>query len=99
VDLLQLVTLLTIAGLCAVIAEWVLGFSPGGFLISIIVGVIGAYLGTSFALLFPFLPPLLPIQIGGSGFDLVWAVIGSLLLLLLLHLLRNDGRARLSFRR
>src|SRR5678815_1520768 len=72
VDLLQLSIALVIAGICAAIAQWVVGFSPGGFTISIIVGVVGAYLGMSLASLLP-IPPILPIHIGTVSFDLLWA--------------------------
>jgi len=98
VDLLQLSILLVIAGICAAIAQWVIGFSPGGFMVSIIVGVVGAYLGTSLASLLP-IPPILPIHIGTVSFDLLWAVCGSLLLLLLLYLVRYGSGLRLAARR
>ena len=97
-DLLQLSILLVIAGICAAIAQWVVGFSPGGFMVSIIVGVVGAYLGMSLASLLP-IPLILPIHIGGVSFDLLWAVCGSLLLLLLLYLIRHGSPPRLSTRR
>jgi uncharacterized membrane protein YeaQ/YmgE (transglycosylase-associated protein family) len=98
VDLLQILILLVIAGICAAIAQWIVGFSPGGFIISIIVGVVGAYLGTSFAGLLA-IPALLPIHVGTYRFDLVWAVLGSLLLLVLLYLIRYGSGPRLSARR
>jgi uncharacterized membrane protein YeaQ/YmgE (transglycosylase-associated protein family) len=98
VDLLQLLILLIIAGICAAIAQWIVGFSPGGFIVSIIVGVVGGYLGASIANLLP-LPPLLPIYIRGFEIDLVWAVLGSLLLLLLLYLIRYGSGPRLPSRR
>ena len=97
-DLLQLSILLVIAGICAAIAQWVVGFSPGGFIISIILGVVGAYLGTSLASLLR-VPPILPIHVDGVSFDLLWAVFGSLLLLLLLYLIRYGSAPRLSSRR
>lgn len=97
-DLLQLSILLVIAGICAAIAQWVVGFSPGGFMISIIVGVVGAYLGTSLAN-FLHVPLILPIHVGRVSFDLLWAVLGSLLLLLLLYLIRYGSAPRLSVRR
>lgn len=97
-DLLQLSILLVIAGICAAIAQWVVGFSPGGFIMSIILGVVGAYLGTSLANLLP-IPPILPIHIGTVSFDLLWAVCGSLLLLLLLYLVRYGSAPRLPARR
>ena len=97
-DLLQLSILLVIAGICAAIAQWVVGFSPGGFIMSIIVGVVGAYLGMSLADLLP-IPLILPIHVGTVRFDLLWAVCGSLLLLLLLYLVRYGSGPRLSARR
>ena len=97
-DLLQLLTLLVIAGICAAIAQWVVGFSPGGFIVSIILGVVGAYLGTSLANILR-VPPVLPIHVGAISFDLLWAVCGSLLLLLLLYLIRYGSGPRLSTRR
>jgi uncharacterized membrane protein YeaQ/YmgE (transglycosylase-associated protein family) len=98
VDLLQLSILLVIAGICAAIAQWVVGFSPGGFMISIIIGVVGAYLGTSLANLTP-ITPILPIRVGTVSFDLLWAVLGSMLLLLVLYLIRYGRGPRLSTRR
>ena len=97
-DLLQLSILLVIAGICAAIAQWVVGFSPGGFIMSIIIGVVGAYLGMSLASLLP-LPLILPIHVGTVSFDLLWAVCGSLLLLLLLYLVRYGSGPLLSARR
>ena len=98
VDLLQIFILLVIAGICAAIAQWIVGFSPGGFVISIIIGVVGAYLGTSLASLLP-IPIILPIHIGTYRFDLVWAVLGSLLLLLLLYSVRYGSNRWLAVRR
>lgn len=97
-DLLQLAILLVIAGICAAIAQWIVGFSPGGFSVSVILGVVGAYIGTSLASLLP-IPPILPIHVGTVSFDLLWAVCGSLLLLLLLYLVRYGSGPRLSTRR
>ena len=37
-DLIQLLTLLIIAGICGSIAAWIVGYTPGGLLLSIIVG-------------------------------------------------------------
>ena len=97
-DLLQLAILLVIAGICAAIAQWIVGFSPGGFSVSVILGVVGAYIGTSLASLLP-IPPILPIHVGTVSFDLLWAVCGSLLLLLLLYLVRYGSGPPLSARR
>jgi uncharacterized membrane protein YeaQ/YmgE (transglycosylase-associated protein family) len=98
--LLELLILLVIAGICGAIAEWVVGFSPGGFIVSIIVGLIGAYLGSWIAAQIG-LPSLLPVSalgltgtIGPLNFDIVWSIIGSILLLLIISLARGAGRRR-----
>ena len=94
-DLLQLSTLLVIAGICGAIAQWIVAFSPGSMLVSIIVGVIGAYLGTVIARLL-YVPDIIPtFTIGNVPFNVLWALIGSILLLLLLKALRNSGRTRI----
>lgn len=99
VDLLQLLTLLVIAGICGAIAQWIVGFSPGSMLVSIIVGVIGAYLGTVIANLL-HIPDIVPsFVIGTLPFNILWAVLGSILLLLMLRALRDSGRTRLFSRR
>ena len=89
-DLLQLSFLLVIAGICGAIAQWIVAFSPGNLLVSIIVGVVGAYLGWVIARLLPF-PKLLAIGVGALDVDLVWAILGSMLLLVLLKALRQGG--------
>ena len=98
-DLLQLLTLLVIAGICGAIAQWIVAFSPGSMLVSIIVGVIGAYLGTVIASILR-IPDLIPsFTIGNVPFNILWAMLGSILLLLLLKALRGSGRTRLFARR
>jgi uncharacterized membrane protein YeaQ/YmgE (transglycosylase-associated protein family) len=107
VDLIQLLTLLILAGICGSIAAWIVGYTPGGLLMSIIVGVIGAYLGGGLSSLLPFEIPivsLFTIEIGTNGvntirFNLIWAIAGSVVLLLLLHTLRGGERRRMFGRR
>ena len=96
-DLLQILILLVIAGICAAFAELLIGFTPGGLLISVIVGVIGAYLGNWIASIISrtgvSLFDILSIQIGNVRFKVFWAFLGSLMLLWLLNILRkNDPR-------
>ena len=91
--LIELLVLLVIAGICGAIAELVVGFSPGGFVVSIVVGVIGAYLGTVIANLLA-LPPFLPITVGGRTIEIIWAILGSILLLLVISLFRGASRRR-----
>ena len=91
--ILELLVLLVIAGICGAIAELVVGFSPGGCVVSIIVGVIGAYLGTLLAT-YLNLPPFLPVRVGDQTIEIIWAILGSILLLLVISLFRRAGRRR-----
>lgn len=100
-DLLQLLILLIIAGLCGAIAEWIVGFSPGDLLVTIINGVVGAYVGSWIGSLIGSLIGIelpLRVAVGTISFNLIWAVLGSILLLLLLRTLRGTGRRNLSWR-
>jgi uncharacterized membrane protein YeaQ/YmgE (transglycosylase-associated protein family) len=95
VDPVQLLILLVIVGICGAIAEWIVGYNPGGLLLSVIVGVIGAYLGSWLGSLVPFLELPLTIVVGTVTFNLIWAIVGSILLLLLLYLMRPGERREL----
>jgi uncharacterized membrane protein YeaQ/YmgE (transglycosylase-associated protein family) len=91
--LLELIALLIIAGIAGVIAELIVGFTPGGFLVSIIIGVLGAYLGSWIAQQLD-LPPILTIAINEHTFPIVWAIIGALVLVGVLSLLRGPRHWR-----
>jgi uncharacterized membrane protein YeaQ/YmgE (transglycosylase-associated protein family) len=87
-SLLELLVLLVIAGIAGAIAEYIVGFTPGGFLVSIILGVIGAYIGSWLAHQLN-LPSLLPITVGKQTIELVWTILGALVLVGLVSLLRG----------
>ena len=86
-SLLETLILLAIAGLVGALAEFLIGFSLGGILGATIVGVVGALIGNGLARLL-HLPPILPIQVGARTIEIVWATLGSLLLVSLLSVLR-----------
>lgn len=90
-SLLELLVLLVIAGIAGAVAEFLVGFSPGGFVVSVIIGVIGAFIGTWLARQLG-LPPILTITINDQTFPIAWAVIGSLVLVGALRLLRGSQR-------
>jgi uncharacterized membrane protein YeaQ/YmgE (transglycosylase-associated protein family) len=73
--LLELLILLVIAGLAGAIAEFLIGFSPGGMLFSVIVGVIGAYIGNWLANLLG-VPSIVPITVGSRTIDILWSTLG-----------------------
>jgi uncharacterized membrane protein YeaQ/YmgE (transglycosylase-associated protein family) len=77
---------LIVAAACAWIGEYfVPGGIPGGFFISAIVGIIGAWIGTS--LMGAFGPSL-------AGVPLLPAIVGSALLIFAAHLIGGGLRGR-----
>ncbi len=66
--------LLLIAGVCGSVAQALTGYSHGGCLVSIVLGFIGAILGTWLANLLG-LGELLAVRVGGRPFPIVWSII------------------------
>lgn len=95
--LIEFVIILIIAGICGAAAQALLGVRRNNFLVSMVIGVIGAYIGTYLAQRYGW-PSFLMLPIGPSNFDIVWALGGSLLLVFVLSLI-NDTRRRSSRRR
>ncbi len=86
-SLLETLILLAIAGLVGALAEFVIGYSLGGMLGAMIVGVVGALIGSWLERLL-HLPVILPVQVGTRSIELIWATLGSFLLVGLLSVLR-----------
>lgn len=108
-SLIELILFLLVAGVCGLIAEMVVGFSPGGFIASIAIGLVGAYLGSWLAGQLG-LPPVLSTdsivpETGGANliaidfrFDIVWSILGAIVLLFIISLVRRP-RQRVAYRR
>ncbi len=84
--LLDFLLLLLIAAVAGTLGQALAGYSLGGCVTSIIVGFVGAFIGTWLAREFG-LPFFLTITVGGEAFPLVWAIIGSAILSAVLGLL------------
>jgi len=84
--LLHFLLLLLIAGVCGSIAQALAGYSPGGCLVSIALGFIGAVLGTWLAHAMA-LPDLFVLQVVGQPFPVIWSIIGASLFAAVLSLL------------
>ena len=89
--LVELLLLLFIAGVCGSIARALVGTTRGGCLVSIVLGFIGALLGSWLATQ-AGLPEILSIPIGGRAFPVIWSVIGASLFVAVLSLI--SGRRR-----
>ncbi|GAB4110612.1 MAG: hypothetical protein Fur005_12180 [Roseiflexaceae bacterium] len=90
-DLLQILILLTITGICGAIAMLIPGFTPPGvvpLLFALITGTIGTAIGGWFKALL-ILPDLMALKIGTIRIDLIYALLGSLLVVGVLMALQS----------
>ena len=92
-SVLQLLLLLAIAAICGGIGQSLVGYSVGGCLASIVVGLIGAYVGM-WAATELGLPELFTLNIGGQPFPIIWSIIGSALFAALLGLINRSIAGR-----
>lgn len=77
---------LIIAGIAGSIARSLSGFSRGGCIISIVVGFIGAFIGTWLAREMQ-LPDPVSITIRGTTYNLLWTIIGAVIFTAVLSLI------------
>lgn len=91
-SLLGLLLLLLIAAICGGIGQAIAGYSLGGCFVSIVVGFIGAFLGTWLAAELGF-AAIFPVTVEGETIPVIWAVIGSALFTVVIGLITR-GRSR-----
>ncbi len=87
--LIDLLVLLLVAGICGALGQAIGGYSRGGCLVSIVLGFIGALLG-SWLQQRVGLPEPLAINVGGSlfkQFPVVWSIIGAALFVAVIGLI------------
>lgn len=89
--ILEFVILLVIAAICGALGQAIAGYSLGGLVITIVVGFIGALIGTWLARAIG-LPELLMVNVGGEPFPIVWAIIGSAILAAVVALITRPTR-------
>jgi uncharacterized membrane protein YeaQ/YmgE (transglycosylase-associated protein family) len=82
----EFIVYLIVAGICGAVARAIVGGSRGGFVVSILLGFLGAFLGSWIARLV-HLPELLVVAIGGHPFPILWSILGGAILVALAHAL------------
>ncbi|MGF1670854.1 MAG: GlsB/YeaQ/YmgE family stress response membrane protein [Balneolaceae bacterium] len=87
--ILEFLLLLLIAGICGSIGQSIAGYSRGGCVVSIVVGFIGALLGTWLSTRLG-LPEIFNIQVAGSSFPVIWSIIGSVIFVVIVSLLTKS---------
>jgi uncharacterized membrane protein YeaQ/YmgE (transglycosylase-associated protein family) len=75
----EILPLLLVAVVAANVRQVIYSHSFGGYLVSFIVGFIGAFFGLGIARLFGF-PEMIPFVIRGETFPVIWSIIGSITL-------------------
>jgi uncharacterized membrane protein YeaQ/YmgE (transglycosylase-associated protein family) len=92
-SLLEFIVYLVIAGICGAVAR-ALGGGGGGFILSILLGFVGAFVGTWIARML-HLPELLVVAVGGRPFPIFWSIVGGLVLMLIAHALTRPRFVRI----
>jgi uncharacterized membrane protein YeaQ/YmgE (transglycosylase-associated protein family) len=93
--LFGLLLFIVVGAICGIIAELIIGFSPGGLITSAVIGVLGAMIG---AWLAPRLglPSVFAVQIEGHTVEFVWTVLGSIVLLAVVLFVRSATKPALG---
>ncbi|MDP4115694.1 MAG: hypothetical protein Q8903_06145 [Bacteroidota bacterium] len=81
----ELILLLLVAAFVGTLGQILVGFSKGGFLISMAMGFIGAVLGNWLSSTYN-LPVLYNLDSAGQNIPIVWSVLGAFILSILLSL-------------
>ncbi|TVR34439.1 MAG: GlsB/YeaQ/YmgE family stress response membrane protein [Balneolaceae bacterium] len=84
--ILEFLLLLFIAGVCGSIGQAIAGFSRGGCLVSIVLGFIGALLGSWMSAQLGW-PELFNVQIGGNTFPIIWSIVGAVVFVMVVGLI------------
>ena len=90
-SVVEFILLLLVALVCGSLAQAIAGYSHGGCLVTIVIGFIGALLGTWLARA-AGIEDILAITIGGKSFPVIWSVIGGALFAAVLGLITRRPR-------
>ncbi|NBC27081.1 MAG: GlsB/YeaQ/YmgE family stress response membrane protein [Bacteroidetes bacterium] len=89
-SLFEFLLLLLIAGVCGSIGQSIAGYSKGGCVVSIVLGFIGALLGSWISVQLN-MPELFNVSIGGNDFPVIWSIIGSVIFVVIVGLFTKKG--------
>jgi uncharacterized membrane protein YeaQ/YmgE (transglycosylase-associated protein family) len=87
----QIIVYVVIAVLCGAVGQLLAGRSVGGFLVSLVVGLLGSLLGGYLARIL-HAPEPFRVAVGGRSIPVLWAIVGAALVTLVVSLLQRIGR-------
>ena len=95
ITLPELLLLMLIAAVVGAIGRRIAGGTPGGLLVSIVVGFVGGVLGPWIAHQLHLAEPLV-VRVDGHAFGILWSIIGAALFVAVVHAAsgRRYGRRR-----
>jgi uncharacterized membrane protein YeaQ/YmgE (transglycosylase-associated protein family) len=82
--------LILVGAICGGIAQAIVGWSRGGFFTAAVVGGLGALIGNWVAPRL-HLPSYLTVQVGGYTIEVLWAILGAVILLVVLSFFRRGS--------
>lgn len=91
-SLLGFLLLLLIAAICGAVGQSIAGYSMGGCLASIVVGFVGALIGSWLAAEFG-LGMIWVVDIEGQSIPIIWSILGAALFSIIIGLITR-GRSR-----
>lgn len=96
-SLISFLLLLLIAGICGSLGQVIAGSSRGGWVVSIVIGFIGAFLGMWIGRQLHLQEPL-TVRLDGQSYPILWSIIGSIVLVAVLSLFNRQHRGNSWFR-
>ena len=87
------ILMLVVAAIIGAIGEAIGGYSPGGCLMSIVVGFVGAFVGNYIRIFFK-LPQFWVVNVGTTKFPVVWSILGAAACVAILRLVLHRRTTR-----
>lgn len=87
---LEFLLLLLIAGICGSIGQSIAGYTRGGCIVSIVLGFVGALLGSWISVQLN-MPELFNVNVGGNDFPVIWSIIGAVIFVTIVGLLTRKS--------
>lgn len=85
ITLVGLIVLIIIAAVCGALGRAIAGEVRGGFIVSVVLGFIGALLGPWIAHQLHLSEPFV-IHVSGQSFPVLWSIIGATVFVAIIHL-------------
>jgi uncharacterized membrane protein YeaQ/YmgE (transglycosylase-associated protein family) len=85
ITLTGLIVLIIIAAICGALGRAIGGEVRGGFIVSVVLGFVGALFGPWIAHQLHLSEPFM-IHVGGESFPVLWSIIGAALFVAIIHL-------------